>query len=389
MDNLTRGLRIAFEAPDFRPLPGHDLVIFKRVGAGLRFRRLVPAGQLFRPGLLESGVTLVAFAVSRDPNWTHKFFKRLVHVKQIYQFTLNCSVSFHVRDAQQLVELLERDPLLRIENEAVEIFGGTVAHLDWTVISGEEEQMSRTALLQEGPDRHGVMRSNLERFELFAAEYGIAVDRVVLTRSLPTEHLKVPAAQKSADEARQIGWIRHPLQVEDKLREAQLRSMDREQTFIDTGLEAAIATLRRVAGNVGSFEEMAGAVDRLVEIRGKVQLALGGGGATAALLAPGASPLLPAGASQAPRLPDLLQGLARLLSGLPPEPAVRALACAALHLLAELFADGESDLGRIEAQRSALHQGFTAVLESHRLEPADNQLLRHLQDIEAVRRELC
>jgi hypothetical protein len=389
MDNLTRGLRIVYEAPDFRPVPGHDLVIFKRVGAGLNFLRLMPAGQEFRPKLMQSRTSLVAFAVSRDPNWDHKFFKRLLHVDQIYQFTLHCAVAFHVADPQRLVELLDRDPLRRLEDEAIELFGGSVAHLDWDIVSGDEEQMSQEALRSEIRDRNGVLRSNREHYERFAAEYGIAVDRVVLTRSLPTEELKVPAARKSADEARQIGWITHPVQLDTKMREKQLRSFDREQRIIDSGFEATIEALRRAAGNIGSFDEISGAVDHLVEIRSKVQLALGGGDSATAMLGAGSSPSLPATAAHAGGLPDLLHGLARLFAALPPEPSIRDLGCAALRLLAELLADGNGDPVQVDVYRDALHQGFTRVLEAHQLEPADNQLLRHLQDVEAVRREIA
>ena len=373
MSNLTRTKRIAFEAPDFRPVPGCDLVIFKRVGAGLRFLEEVPAGKEYRPSPLQSRGSLAAFAVSRDPNWDHEVSQRLLHTDGVSSFTLRCALTFQVADPKRLVELIERDPLLRIEKKAIEIFGDAAARLPWDTIAEDEEEMcAEAASLQ-----------NVGRFKAFAADYGITIDRVSLSRIVSEEGLVGHLTDRLRRDARH----RHKLTLEDVDRAEELRVRARHERFLDTGLESAIEVLRRATSQVGSFDEVELALDKLVSIRSQVRVALGSGG-FAALPSQPDRPALVAGNS-APHhgLADLLARLGQAYFDMAPGPSARSLASSALHLIAEILVmNGDEE--QVERYRAALAERFSTMLHGQNLTPESSQLFRHLQDIEGVSTEI-
>jgi hypothetical protein len=372
MSNLTRARRLAFEAPDFRPMPGCGLVVFKRVGAGLRFLEEVPPGKEFQPHLLQGRGSLAAFAVSRDPNWEHEASWRLLHVDGVCTFTLQCIIHFQVEDAKRLVELIERDPLMRMEKMAGEIFGGTAARLPWHTIADDEEEMcAATASI-----------ANVERFRAFAKDYGVTVDRVALARIVSEKDLVRSITKKQREDAH----YRHELAREDVDRAEELRARARQERFIDTGLESAIEVLRRASSQVGSFDEVETALKKLVLIRHQLRMVAG---SSVTPLPPtlGQPTLLDASGNSRHGLADLLAKLGQVFAELAPGPAASRLGSAALHLVAEVLADGDEE--HLECHRAALRERFAALLDSQTLTPEANQLLRHLQNVDAVRREIA
>jgi hypothetical protein len=420
MDNLTRNLRLAWEAPDCSPRPGHDLVIYRRDGGGMRFLQVAADGARPHRGWFASSANLAAIAVSSDRHWNHAFFRLLLHVGQVHRFTLHCSIDFHVGDPRLLAEHLARDPLRCIEDEATKLFGHTAAHLEWTEIAAAEDRIGERVLAHPGGGRDAVVRSNLEHLQLFAAGYGIAIDAVRLQRTLGEEEVKVGITEADAAAQLQIATIEQLPKLQrirldgevdklSELRRAELARLEREAqadadafrrraSFLDSSSKAAIDTLSRLAGHVNSFSDAGEALDEIERLRHHLLGSLAPIQPAGSLAAPaaragmmnGAAALAPA-ASGLPGLAVLLESLARLFTVLPRQPANRQLAVAALHLLAEILDDdnGDADPGEIERHRVAIGESFGLLLDNGPLDDGAMHTLRRLQDVDALRREMA
>ena len=75
MPNLTIDQKLVKSVLDANPVPGHDLVIFRRLGEqGCRFHSVLgPDQKLGTADRLLLGSRLVAYAVTRDQNLRYRF----------------------------------------------------------------------------------------------------------------------------------------------------------------------------------------------------------------------------------------------------------------------------------------------------------------------------
>jgi hypothetical protein len=222
MDNLTRSLRIAFSVPDCSPVPDHDLVIFKKVGAGLEFRDLVPAGKRFQKKLLDWG-DYEAFAVSRDENLRHVFSHPDTHLDQIHSYILRFTLLFEVSNPRRLAEKLDGDPLRRLQQETIELLGGAARHLDWHILVTESLELERTLLGKETTSEQGVVLTNLEKLRRVAKDLGISLGTISIQRSLPKRETDVPEKVRDLQDTAFIEAVKHELDEQRQRREGQLR----------------------------------------------------------------------------------------------------------------------------------------------------------------------
>src|SRR3569623_299571 len=135
--NLTLKSEIVRPVTEVNPVPGHDLVVFERIGTyGHRFHSLVPPDQGLRKGLMGMlGLTnFVAYAVTQDSDLRYEFTREVTTWDQAGSFTLRCTLTFGVADPKLLVEQLARDPLKRLERMAGDLFANAASRVDWTTI---------------------------------------------------------------------------------------------------------------------------------------------------------------------------------------------------------------------------------------------------------------
>lgn len=157
MPNLTLEQRLVKPALAVNPVPGHDLVVFRRLGGGgLRFHSLL--GPNDRLGLLDKlllSLNSRAYAVTRDQNLRHKVFVAGQTADPVGRFTLDLTLALRVFDPQTLVEKLESDPLGRLEREVRDVLGRVASRMDWSdvqtpVYDFEDRLLSSTVLAETG-----------------------------------------------------------------------------------------------------------------------------------------------------------------------------------------------------------------------------------------------
>src|SRR5882672_3664507 len=135
LTNLTLKSDIVRPVNEVNPVPGHDLVIFERIGTdGHRFHSLLPPEKELREGFMKRilrPASFVAYAVTRDTDLRYEFMRNVTTWDQAGSFTLRCTLTFGVSDPKLLVEQLARDPLRRLERIAGDLFGSAASRVDW------------------------------------------------------------------------------------------------------------------------------------------------------------------------------------------------------------------------------------------------------------------
>ena len=173
--NLTKAHRIAFLAPDTGPVPGHHLLVYKKVGAGKVLRQVLAPGEVFKRKAFEKADSLLAYCVSQSRHLRHSFRRAFVHLEPQHSYILHFQLSFSIEKPSLLVEQLDNDPLYRLEAETAKLFGAAIRHLPWTVIVREDAHLESEALQRERADFSGVVRSNVESVQEFAATFGFSL----------------------------------------------------------------------------------------------------------------------------------------------------------------------------------------------------------------------
>jgi hypothetical protein len=178
-ENLTRREKLVEPTTDLHPTPGHRLVVFKRVRGGLEFRSIVDPGQSFKRFFLESPESFVGLNVSCDRHLRLRFRKIISALDGTRGFfTLHGTLFYHVRDPRILAESIERDPLRRVQEEAIRILVERAELLDWSVIEAD------------GPNCQSLLeRQSLQRIQDFSRILGIEVTSLELTRKSPADQM--------------------------------------------------------------------------------------------------------------------------------------------------------------------------------------------------------
>lgn len=389
MENITEQAKIVRETKGFHPVPDHDLVVFRKVGDGLKFQEIVPPNRIFKPKLFESATSFVTYAVSKDDSLRHVFHRELDYKDQTRSFTLRFALVYQVANPLRIVEKLSTDPLLRIEQEAGEIFRVALRPLDWSVIE-DEAALERACLFQQAADGTGAS-TNLDLIQRFARKIGIEVRSVSISRILNEEELRVAKAKKKVHENLEIEQAAHEYRVQRVEHGQQITGLDDGQKVRSTMAAAAANVITRAAGEIRTFGEVRQTLPDLQAIKAGLQgLTMSGSPVASAgtgFLPPAAVQQLPAHVAMNGSLGSLLSKTLELVNGLACEPQDRrVIASAALHLIAEALRGDGAEEAVAKRYSEALGQEMRKLFRE--LSDEQTQFLRSLQDSGRLKSEL-
>jgi hypothetical protein len=391
MVNITEQANLVREAKGFHPVADHELVVFRKVGDGLKFKEIVPPNCVFKPRLFESTTSFVAYAVSKDDSLRHVFHREFDYKDQTRSFTLRFALVYQVANPLRLIEKLSTDPLLRIEQEAGEIFRVALRPVDWSVIE-DEAALERTCLFQQVADGTGAS-TNLDLIQRFARKIGIEIRSVSISRILNEEELRVAKAKKKVHENLEIEQAAHEYRIQRVEHEQQITGLDDGQKVRSTMADATADVITRAAGEIRTFGEVRQTLPDLQAIKAGIQGLTSSGpqtpGTTAGggFLAPASMPQLPAHVAMNGSLGGLLSQTLGLINGLACEPGdKRRITSAALHLIAEALQGSEAEEAVAHRYSEALGQEMRKLFRE--LSDEQTQFLRSLQDSGRLKSEL-
>lgn len=395
--NLTLKSEIVRPVLEVNPIPGHDLVVFERIGTdGHRFHALLPPDQEMRKGLLGTlGLTkFVAYAVTRDSDLRYEFTRDVTTWDQAGSFTLRCTLTFGVSNPRLLVEQLARDPLKRLERIAGDLFANAASRVNWVTIENQGLAFERQVLSSQSVDAAGVQGSNLTILREFATGRGFKLRDVNLSVVFPPEFGEVIRRQR---EERQKQLIRASTAETERL-ELELRSklaqVDTVQTTLRGLVSSAGANLDRMLGNIADGVTSPGALrsvlvellDTFSHVSRAVSAAGGGGNDPSLALRDRVLAVLPEGSSAAAAHPaaryagDIVALVADLSCA---QSDKDQLVSATFHLLGELMLGTEADGETVERYRGGLRSGFEALLPALKSQ-RQHQVLTELVNLESL-----
>lgn len=417
---LTEERRIAWKIQGVGPAPAHILVVFKKVGTGKILHKILQPGETLKLGWRDSSNDYEAYAISNDENLRHSFSRLYKAVGQVWTFTLHFSLDFRVSEAKILALKLEGDdPLKRLEEEIAKVLSATARHLPWEALKRESPDFGLHLLDSAGTEGSGARKRNFERLREFAAQLGLDLRDIGITRSLTEEDLgpdvtvRKVGIQIGVESAQQVLELeRERLKQErERLRERHrqecelmvahgnqaLQGMERLRMVLDGVTKEGIRGFSQAVDGVRSF---AAINDALLEIRA-VQSSL-----TALSAGTGSTSTL--GASEGMILPGVsTSGMLLAEMRRPSDPLERIVAEAfqRMHLLDGNFADKRRILAtilHILAEAGLGNEGDEGYLEAchenlkRQLYPLESGLdeetlgfLRLITDIEELRKELA
>lgn len=369
MENLTRSLRLAYNAPDCSPIPDHDLVIFRKFGPGLEFREVVPIGKRFRKKFWEFG-EFEAFGVRRHSNLSYNFSHPVKHIDPRYRFVLHFRVYYEVESPRRLVEKIESDPLKEIKDQTITLLSHTARHTKWETVLDEVE-FERTVLEAKIFSEEGIEFSNLERLRQIAEAVGLKIKKISIQRSLP----KVESvAEIDHDEE-----LDHGLALRRQDRDGELK---RKGAFGEAVTEVGVRTIVRMTdpSSAGDTLRMVGALGQ-VEKETKVLI---GSSSNKLLSADGATLSITAGNGLVGTwITEILKLMPSPGTG---SPAERQLTSSMLHLIAELSLGRDADDGRLKDHAAAITPLLRELHE--KLSPEQLDLIHRLQEPLSRKKEI-
>lgn len=246
--NLTRERRVVIERKDTSPHPGHAIVIFKRIGGGMMFRRVVMRSKTFRWGLLGSGTRYAAYGVSLDPNLQIQFASRVDLEDLIHSINVDFRVGYEVSSPQIVVERLESDPLGRLQDHIQEVIGRELASNSWQRIIDDFDSVRREVLNARGHAMNEVRR--------LAEDMGIRIKAVNLVIHL----LEADADVLRTPEKEQYRTAALKAELERSVVQAQFK---RWQGLLDDLSTAISAVNSKIVTQAGDPEELSRKVQSL------------------------------------------------------------------------------------------------------------------------------
>ena len=404
MPNLTTDQRLVKPALDANPVPDHDLVVFRRVGGGgLRFQSLLgPADKLGFVDKVLLGSSVTVYAVTRDQNLRHKMsVAGLKSADHVGPFTLDLTLALRITDPQTLVEKLESDPLGRLEREVREVLGRVASRMDWSEVQApacdfEDQLLSSTVM-----DEAGRRVASLAFLQGFAAELGLELKGIQVSRQLPAEvgeaarvlwrerELRIieEERQKSAMQSEQLLAQREEFQA---WKTNALGNIQRLGAISNSATNNLAKVLEQIADKVETAPALRNVMAELISMRDEIaMISAVGGGANG-----GSREMKTLGASSGPVLLGAapaagLSGLLAQLGTLPLEPADRNRLQACLFRLAgEVSLQGEADPAAIEDCFRGLADQMPRLVQAIQT-PDQRDLLIRLQDPDWLRAELA
>lgn len=232
MENLTKQQRVVKMAADLGPVPGHDLVIFRQVGEGRGFEKVlsqeaIAAGEKFKPGWIGRS-SFFAYAVNMDPNLRLEFSQKLAHKNGIHSFVLHFSIEYCVINSRSIAERIDSDPVKRLQDEIDKLIGRHVAGMEWNRIESHFDEVGDQILKAEGTSGGGfsVIR---ERIFKLAADLGIEVKSIELRRTLLEEDLELGHIRKKDAVEREKHEIEHEAAGHKKSLEQKTQDLESER----------------------------------------------------------------------------------------------------------------------------------------------------------------
>lgn len=399
MPNLTMEKKLVKPALDANSVPDHDLVIFRRVGGGgLRFHSILgPGDKLSLVDKLSLGASVAVYAVTRDQNLRHEMsVAGLKSADHVGPFTMDLTLSLRSTNPQVLVEKLESDPLGRLEREVREVLGRVASRMDWSEVQAPacdfEDQLLSSTVLGEA----GRRVPSLAFLQGFAAELGLDLKGIQVSRQLPAEVGEATRVRWREQERRIIdeemqksAMMNEQLQAEREEFQAWKANARAIGTSVTTNLAKVMA---QIADKVESAPGLRTVMNDLIAMRAEIaMISTVGGGANGnggsremKILEASSGPAL-LGAAPAAGLTGLLAQLATL----PLDRADRnRLQSSLLRLAGEVSLQGEADPAVIEECFRGLADQMPCLVQAIQT-PDQRDLLIRLQDPDWLRAELA
>lgn len=404
MPNLTLEQKLVKPALDAKPVPDHELVVFRNLGGGgLRFRTLLgPEDKLGLVDKIRLGSNVTVYAVNRDKNLRHKTsVAGLKSADHVGPFTLDFTLAFRIADSQILVEKLESDPLERLTREVREVLGRVASRMDWAAIQASVDDFEKQLLSTIVMDESGRRVESLALLQRFATELGIELMGIQVSRQLPAEVGKATRVllqqreQRIIDAAMQETALRNE-QFQAQREEFQAWQANTLGNIQRLGVISTSATnnlakvLEQIADKVDTAPALRSVMNELIAMRDEIAMisSVGGGNGKG-----GAKEIKTFGVAPEPGLLGAAPtaGLARLLArlaALPLEVADRDRLNASLfHLAGEFSNQNESHPGAIDECFRSLGDQMPRLVQA--VQTADQRdLLICLQDPDWLRAEL-
>lgn len=359
-DNLTKK-ELVSNAHGLDPIPGHSLVVFKQLrSGGKEFRDLLGPDQLFKKAWSERVSDFVTYYVTQDKQLRLSFSQACQTTDQLLSFTLHYTLTYCVSDPRLVCEKLENngDPLQRLVDEIKAKIGPTVEAWDVTVIKDSQASME-SALHTETRNASGVLEPNLSQLQGFAAQLGMELKFILLSRVLSEDEIRVRLREKEVGREDAIKEIEHDARLRDDERSrerdiankqhgSKLRQMDRVNDLYDSMAQDTARAISRSADDIRSFADMRNALKDVHVIKQDLIGVTAGVG-----VAEGSSTMLPssdeklrlAAPQSSSQLVHVLLNAYETFADFPSEEADRRrLFAAILHLLAaKLIANSPED----------------------------------------------
>jgi len=390
MANLTEQERLVRRLPEPAPHPDHYLLVFKRSGRDWKLRLSLGPGEPYRKPFLESPDALVAYIIPSEPHLRYSFDDTYKTHDQLHSFKLQLTLEYRISDPASLIQKFERDPLQSVIDEIDSYLKQRIKSLDWTAV--EHEQVGLEQILFHHASDEG--STGFAKLRHFADQQGIGIQRILVVRELPKEETKVAAAEVRNIRDQHIAVIEHGTR---SLRQNLGHELaDRQKTFDRRNQLAQNITnnigraFDQATDNIRSLDDIQRAVPKVAAIQGAITGVATGAlpGVQAAGVLSGGSgmPLLSSASAESP-LTALLVEVAGALGGLDCDPADRrAILSWSLHLIAEALRGSAASQEELETYVNAVTGKFTDLLRV--LNPAQVKLIKRLQDVEALKKEL-
>jgi hypothetical protein len=367
------------------PIPGHYLVVFKRVKEGRRLHGWYEPGMPFKKPLLESIDSFIAYAVPADGNLRHPFQRSYKSHDLVHSYTLSFTLDYRVADPGTLVEKLDLDPLKRLEDEVHLLLVQKNKTLDWSAVEEEEDDLENV-LFHDGM-AHRESAPNHELLRRFAATQGFEVKRVVVTRDLPPGEIGVKSKKVETERNLVVLELEHKekslsqrLELE---RQGEENSFGRQEKVQDGFADSIVQVTGQVAGQIHTMDDAQRVLGKMSTMQHTMLNPAVGG--TVALSAGTAGMLLPTAPETGSPLQVLLSEVLEKLGHVTcSAEAHHQLLSDVLHVIAEAVRGPE-------AQEDILNQyaeNIRDLRDKLKLKPDQFKLLKRLAKPDELRREV-
>jgi AcrR family transcriptional regulator len=249
--NQTIHKRVVVLRPDLNPVPDRILVIFERVGTGLRFRDVLQPNR----GFIRRSPTAffrehVAYAVDTDANLQLEFQFTVTLRDQIHSVELTFYVDYRVGDARLITEKLEADPLSRLQDRIQRLIGAAISATPWIEIKENFQEVESRIL-----DEQSVPAARIREF---AESVGIGVERMSVSYRLLDKDTEILRALEQA----RIDEVKRTIAQEA---EDAKKQQERKHKAMDNVVDSVNSAIEKLAGTIENPEEFRRTAATIVE----------------------------------------------------------------------------------------------------------------------------